>query len=83
MDDRKPDLGTGMWKSFLGGQGELRSEKEQYMGRQALSGRVLSYIQSQSYITCEHLSEELTEGQHVGASRKKEVGILWDLVKMR
>lgn len=33
MDDRKPDLGTGMWKSFLGGQGELRSEKEQYMGR--------------------------------------------------
>lgn len=44
---------------------------------------MLSYIQSQSYITCEHLSEELTEGQHVGASRKKEVGILWDLVKMR
>lgn len=38
---------------------------------------------SQSYIACENLSKELAEGQHVGASRKKEVGIFWELLKMR
>lgn len=29
----------------------------------------------QSYITCEHLSKELAEGQGVGTLKKKEVGI--------
>ena len=33
MDDRKPDLISATWRSSLGGHCELRSAKEQYLGR--------------------------------------------------